>query len=55
MRRFRGLVVAVVLAAAGWGCTKDVKSSIPPPSDDDKPMGTPRTHGASKGKQRLAK
>jgi hypothetical protein len=54
MRWFRAFVVVAVFGGAGLGCAKDVKSSIPPPSPDDKPLGTPH-EGGSRVKQRTAK
>jgi hypothetical protein len=43
MRWFRAFVAAAILGGAGLGCSKDVKTSIPPPSPDDKPLGQPTT------------
>jgi hypothetical protein len=54
MRWFRAFVMVAVFGGAGLGCAKDVKSSIPPPSPDDKPLGTPQ-EGGSRVKQRTAK
>jgi hypothetical protein len=54
MRWFRVFVAAAVLSGACLGCSRDMKSSIPPPSPDDKPLGNPKVfHGV--GKQRPAK
>jgi hypothetical protein len=54
MRRFRAFVAAAVLAGACLGCSQGAKSSIPPPSPDDKPLGTPKGMDGA-GKQRPAK
>ena len=54
MRWFRVFVAAAVLAGAGVGCSRDVKSSIPPPSPDDRPLGKPKAISGA-GKQRLAR
>jgi hypothetical protein len=47
MRLFRAIVAAAVLCAVGLGCARDAKTSSPPPSADDKPLGTPKGVGGS--------
>jgi len=42
MRWVRVFVAAAVLGCVGLGCSRDVKTSIPPPSPDDKPLGQPK-------------
>ena len=54
MRWFRAFVAAAVLVGAGLGCSRDVKTSIPPPSPDDKPLGQPKSVEGAK-KQRAHK
>jgi hypothetical protein len=51
MHWFRVFVAAAVLGGAGLGCSQDIKTSIPPPSPDDKPLGQPKAIEAAK-KQR---
>ena len=50
MRLPRVLVVAVTLGALGLGCARDTKTSVPPPSPNDKPMGSPKNIGGGRRK-----